>query len=82
MRSERRAIAQHSRVMASGKGSLMAKERSQLLTAEEAARYLRLHMKSVYRLAREGKIPSRKVGGSWRFHREALERWLTKGKGF
>lgn len=56
----------------------MAKVGSQLLTAEEAAKYLRLHVKSVYRLARAGKIPARKVGGSWRFHRLALERWLVR----
>ncbi|HXG51783.1 MAG TPA: helix-turn-helix domain-containing protein [candidate division Zixibacteria bacterium] len=67
--------------MASRKGSLMARERLQLLTAEEAAKYLRLHVKSVYRLAKQGKIPSRKVGGTWRFHRHAIETWLTKGRG-
>lgn len=47
-----------------------------LFTAEEAAKYLRLHVKSIYRLARDGKIPGRKVGGSWRFHRDALDVWL------
>lgn len=47
-----------------------------LLTAEEAANYLRLHVKSLYRLAREGKIPARKVGGQWRFHSESLNNWL------
>jgi excisionase family DNA binding protein len=58
----------------------MAKSSPQLFTAEEAARYLRLHVKTVYRLLREGKIPGRKVGGRWRFHRDALEKWLRKEK--
>jgi len=49
---------------------------SLLFTAEEAAKYLRLHVKSIYRLARDGKIPGRKVGGSWRFHRDALDQWI------
>jgi excisionase family DNA binding protein len=49
---------------------------SLLFTAEEAAKYLRLHVKSIYRLARDGKIPGRKVGGSWRFHRDALDLWI------
>jgi len=53
---------------------------SQVLTAEEAARYLRLHVKSVHRLVKEGKIPGRKVGGRWRFHRDDLEEWLRKGR--
>jgi excisionase family DNA binding protein len=51
-----------------------------LLTADEAAKYLRLHVKSVYRLARSRKIPSIKVGGRWRFHREALDFWVREGR--
>ena len=57
---------------------MVATSRKQVFTAEEAARYLRLHVKSVYRLLREGKVPGRKVGGGWRFHRDGLERWLRK----
>jgi excisionase family DNA binding protein len=62
------------------KVATMANSTTNLLTAEEAAKYLRLHVKSIYRLAREGKIPGRKIGGSWRFHQASLEQWLTKGK--
>jgi len=47
-----------------------------LLTAEEAAKHLRVHVKSLYRLAKQGKIPARKVGGQWRFHRQTLDEWL------
>ena len=47
-----------------------------LLTAEEAAKHLRVHVKSLYRLAKQGKIPARKVGGQWRFPREVLDEWL------
>lgn len=58
----------------------MAKQGAQVLTAEEAARYLRLHVKSIYRLVRAGKIPGQKVGGTWRFHADALEKWLKDDK--
>ena len=54
---------------------------SLLFTAEETAKYLRLHVKSIYRLARDGKIPGRKVGGSWRFHRDALDLWIKNERG-
>jgi len=54
----------------------MARPSLQIFTAEEAARYLRLHVKTIYRLVREAKIPGRKVGGRWRFHRDSLEKWL------
>ncbi len=58
----------------------MVKHSTQVLTAEEAARYLRLHVKSIYRLVKAGKIPGQKVGGTWRFHAEALEKWLKHDK--
>jgi len=49
---------------------------STLMTLEEVAEYLRFHPSTVYRLAREGKLPAVKVGSQWRFHRDALEDWL------
>ncbi len=56
----------------------MQKSGAQVLTGEEAASYLRLHVKTIYRLVKEGKVPGRKVGGNWRFHRDELERWLRE----
>lgn len=48
------------------------------LTAVEAARHLGLHPRTVRRLAREGKLPRRKVGGRWRFPSAIdLDRWLA-----
>lgn len=53
-----------------------------VLTAREAARYLRLALPTFYRYLREGKIPQSKIGGRYRFKRSALDRWLgAKGAG-
>lgn len=49
---------------------------SELLKVEQVAALLRLHVMTVYRLAKEGKLPGFKVGGRWRFQREALEAWM------
>ena len=48
----------------------------EVMTATEAAEYLRLHVKTLCRLARMGKVPARKVGNEWRFVKETLDRWL------
>lgn len=48
-----------------------------VMTVSEVASYLRIPVSSIYKLAREGKIPCQKVGRHWRFHREALDRWLA-----
>ena len=53
---------------------------SDIFTIKEVAEYLKLTRKTAYRLAAEGKIPGFKVGGSWRFRRDEIEK-MTKGKG-
>jgi len=48
------------------------------LTVEEAAAYLRLNFKTLYRLAKQGKIPVTRVGREWRFSRAALENYVRR----
>ena len=50
----------------------------QVMTSNEAADYLKMHVKTVCRLAKEGKIPAKKVGSEWRFLRSVLDSWLTE----
>ena len=50
----------------------------ELLTPNELSRILKLHPFTVTRLAREGKLPGFKVGGSWRFRKDGFERWVTE----
>ena len=51
---------------------------SQVMTSVEAAEYLKMHVKTICRLAKEGKIPAKKVGSEWRFLRRVLDGWLAK----
>ena len=50
---------------------------SSILTVEEVANILHLHVMTVYRLAKDGKLPGFKVGGRWRFERTALDAWMV-----
>jgi len=50
-----------------------------ILTIKEVAGYLKLTEKTAYRLAAGGELPGFKVGGSWRFRRDEIEK-LTKTK--
>lgn len=56
----------------------MAEEKA-ILTIEEAAEYLRLGKRSVYKLAKAGKIPAKMVLNKWRFERESLREWVRTG---
>lgn len=49
-----------------------------VLTAREAAKYLRLTLPTFYRYMWEGKIQASKIGGRYRFKRSLLDRWLGK----
>jgi len=44
-------------------------------TAEEIAKYLKLHPYTIRRLAREKKIPAFRVGGQWRFRKDEIDAW-------
>lgn len=47
-----------------------------LLTAAEAARVLRLNVKRVQALAREGRLPAVRIGRKWLFPRQDLQERL------
>src|SRR5438132_273525 len=49
-----------------------------VLTAREAAKYLRLALPTFYRYMWQGKIPSSKIGGRYWFKKSLLDRWLGK----
>ena len=51
---------------------------SRVITVRELAAYLRVHPTTVYRLVRQERIPSFRVGSDWRFDREAIERWMSE----
>jgi excisionase family DNA binding protein len=46
------------------------------MTVDEAAVYLRVGKKTIYRLLKQGKIPATKVGQQWRFDRASIDEWL------
>ena len=49
-----------------------------ILTIEELSAYLKIPRSTLYKLVREGEIPSQKVGRHWRFRKEAIDRWLDE----
>lgn len=56
----------------------METETKEILTPKEAARFLGIHLVTVYRLLKKGGIPAMKIGGQWRFKRDFLNEWMNK----
>lgn len=49
-----------------------------ILTVDEISDYLKIPKSTIYKLVREGKIPSQKIGRHWRFRKEAIDCWLSE----
>lgn len=52
------------------------RERTQIMTPKEAAKYLGFHLVTIYRLLKKNEIPATKIGGQWRFKKDVLDAWL------
>lgn len=52
------------------------RERTQIMTPKEAAKYLGFHLVTIYRLLKKQEIPATKIGGQWRFKKDILDEWL------
>ena len=59
------------------KGAMMAEE---IITPSEVAKLLKIHVKTVYRLAREGTIVGNRIGRSWRFSKCHILKHLVSRK--
>lgn len=49
-----------------------------LLDSDEAAALLKIHPKTLQKLARAGKVEAIQIGKLWRFRASALNRWLEQ----
>lgn len=49
----------------------------EVMDAVDAAELLSISRVTMIRLARDGRVPGRKVGREWRFSRQALHNWLA-----
>ena len=49
-----------------------------LLDSEEAAALLKIHPKTLQKLARSGEVAAIQIGKLWRFRASALDDWIKK----
>ncbi len=51
----------------------------EVLTVQEVANYLRIDIRTVYRLVKNGDLPCRKIGRQWRFNRDDIKGLVSRG---
>lgn len=50
--------------------------KTDIMTLEEVAAYLKLRPQTIYTWAQEKKIPAAKLGKEWRFRRSLIDEWF------
>jgi excisionase family DNA binding protein len=55
---------------------MAASTQSELLTAAETCRYLKVTPRTLYRYIQDRHMPAFKLGKEWRFVRSDLDQWL------
>ncbi len=50
----------------------------EILTIKEVADFLKVTERTIYRHAASKRIPAFKVGGTWRFSRADIDRWIRQ----
>ena len=58
------------------KGKTMEK----IMTAKELSQFLKLSESTIYKLASNGEIPAFKIGDSWRFELEEIQKLIRESK--
>lgn len=46
------------------------------MEAKEVAEFLHLHLFTIHKLARQGRLPAFKIGNDWRFRKSSIDQWV------
>ncbi len=50
------------------------------MTIDDLAAYLQVSKSSLYKLVQDGRVPGKKVGRHWRFHRDEIAAWFKSSR--
>jgi excisionase family DNA binding protein len=50
------------------------------LDLDDLEDYLKIPKSTLYRLAREGRLPGHKIGRAWRFSQSEVDEWIKAGR--
>jgi excisionase family DNA binding protein len=50
------------------------------LTIRQVAEYLQVTERTIYKLAWAGQLPGFKVGNTWRFKKDDIDKWIETNK--
>lgn len=68
----------HSAIQQAPASAVREDEFEPLLDSEEAAALLKIHPKTLQKLARNGEVSAIHIGKLWRFRASSLDEWVKK----
>jgi excisionase family DNA binding protein len=71
-------LARSSARLTSGDMAANRIEDDEILTVSQVSKLLKLHQRTIYRLAQNGMIPALRLGKSWRFLKAAMKKSFEK----
>lgn len=74
-------VREEAKIEDARRGVFPRRERTQIMTPKEAAKYLGFHLVTIYRLLKKREVPAVKIGGQWRFKKDILDAWLVERMG-
>jgi len=54
------------------------KDFPEIMTIKQLGDYLQINPATLYKMARAGKIPCKKISGQWRFKKSVIDKWLEE----
>ena len=56
----------------------ISKNFPEILTIKQLGYYLQINPATLYKMARAGKIPCKKISGQWRFKKSIIDKWFEE----
>jgi excisionase family DNA binding protein len=56
----------------------MKQDQLEIMTVKEVAVFLKMKPVTIYKLAKEGRIPAFRVASFWRFKKDLIDKWLNE----
>jgi len=54
---------------------------NEIMTIKQVAEYLKVSPRSIYKLVKDGSIPTFKIMNMWRFERSKIDHWINEKNG-
>ena len=71
----------YAKVRENESNSLRKQIMNEIMTIKQVAEYLKVSPRSIYKLVKDGAIPTFRIMNMWRFERSKIDQWINEKNG-